>query len=616
MQRSSHAAGLIRPLVLGLSLLAGCSGAGRAALPCAADAECPSAARCTGGACVANAPPVAAFHAPAVAEAHALVTLDGAASSDPDGARDAVVSFAWSVTAVDAPCEPPVVAGTGPQALVRFACPGRHAVQLVVTDSLGAQSAPYRKEVEVRPSTGAPLLTTGPDVAVGHRCKGAPLRCTPDAKVSLLAEATPGGFGPVTLSWSVIPPPDRPLGEDRRVTLSPGPEDPAPEVLLETDGTAISGDWLFQVEARDDAGVLGVGTVRVSVGNRPPIISANDPQPVDHAFLPADSSFVASGAIAVTVVDPDGDPVPVRTALWRHTGDGEGTFDGEYAGSQLTFAIRVPYGVPGDARHLIGGAGLERAVELTVQDVNGAETRRAFPVRVGNRPPVESAPAPFGAADHSYDPTMKRYRASFVMTPWTDPDGDPLQQLGDTGDLDCPALATLGDGRVVVECSRPFTGSVGDLFPFVATRVVKPAIGDPWSAGTAAYDYTLTVRNRAPTVTSSTDAVTVSCPPDPTSDVCCHYVGMKCVSWGRAVPSVTYGFVPQVADADGDPLEIRVSDGSRPTEVCVPGQCGRIVRTLPDAVVCGAAPGETVTFTASDGLATATATHTITRTCL
>ena len=173
----SHGSAPLRSFTLGsslplaLALLAACSGgAGRAPLDCDTDADCPTASRCIRSACVANAAPLAAISAPAAAEAYALVTLDGSGSSDPDDG-DGAVAFAWTVSAIDAPCEPPVVAGTGPLARIRFGCAGRHAVQLVVTDRMGARSAPALQEVAVVPATGGSLLTVGPDVVTGH---GAP----------------------------------------------------------------------------------------------------------------------------------------------------------------------------------------------------------------------------------------------------------------------------------------------------------------------------------------------------------------------------------------------------------------------------------------------------------
>lgn len=597
--------------------LTGCSGGGsRSPLDCAIDAECPATARCVSGACVANAAPVAVIAAPAAAEAHVLVTLDGSGSSDPDAAEDAVVSHTWTVSALDASCAAPVVAGTGPLAQIRFGCPGRHSVQLVVTDRMGTQSAPAVQEVLVGPFTGTPHLTVGPDVATGHRCSGAPLRCVPDADVAVTASAAPAGAGAVRYLWTALPPRDRPLAAERRVIFLPGADAPSPSVVIETDGAAISGDWLLQVEARDDAGVLGTGVVRVSIGNQPPFIDGSDPSPVAHVFLAAESAFVATGEIAVAVTDPDGDPIAARTVTFRHANDGEGTFEGQDGGGALGFRVRVPYAAPADASALIGGAGLERAVELAVQDVNGAQAQRAFPVTVANRPPVETAVASGLLVPHSYDPVAQRYRASAVMSRWSDPDGDPLVQAGATGDADCAGLSMLADGTAVIECSRAFTGSPG-LATFAVGHPVLQVIGDPWSAGATEAPYQVRIENRAPYATNSSSTVTVTCPEDRSGEFCCHQVGETCVSFPRIIPAVTYAFAPKVFDDDGDPLEVRLEVGTLPTSlVCLPGQCGLVERTLPMVSGCNAMPGgETTTFTVTDGVGSATGSHTVTRTC-
>ncbi len=617
----SHGSAPLRSFTLGsslplsLALLAACSGGGgRAPIDCAADADCPAASRCVRSACVANAAPLASIWAPAHPEANALVTLDGSGSSDPDDG-DGAVAFAWTVSSIDAPCEPPVVAGTGPLARIRFACPGRHALQLVVTDRMGAQSAPALQEVTVGPA-GASLLAVGPDVVTGHRCTGEPLRCTPDAAVAVTASAAAAGAGAVRYRWSIVPPDDRPLAPDRRATLVPGPDVPSPAVTIETDGAALSGDWLLAVEARDDAGVLGTGAVRVSVGNRPPVVAATDPGPVPHAFLPAEAVFVASGGVPVSVSDPDGDPITSRAVTFRHAGDGDGTFEGVDGGGAVSFRVRVPYTRPADAFALIGGLGLERAIEVAVRDVNGAEAARAIPVAIGNRPPVEAAVGSSLYVGHSYDPSAQRYRASAAMSRWTDPDGDPLVQAGDTGDSYCPVLLTLADGTAVVECSLPFSG-IPRLAEFAVGHPVLQAIGDPWSAATTGTPYYVRIDNRPPTASSSTSTFTVSCPEDRSGEICCRYVGDLCVSFPRDIPSVTYGFAPRVFDDDGDPLEVRPDVGSVPTSlVCLPGQCATVTRTLPGSYQCGGtAGGETTTFTVTDGLGSASATHTVTRTC-
>lgn len=190
------------------SLAAGCAGGGAKPQPCATEEECPTGARCLEQVCVANAPPVAVVAAPApTLQANALLSFDGSASHDPDAPRDSVVSYAWTFEAVDAPCPAPVVAGTGAQAVVRFACPGRYRVSLVVSDERSTASAPARRELAVSPHPPPALVAAVPDVVVGHRCAGEPLRCAPDAEVTLGATA-PSAVGPVTYRWSAVPPPD------------------------------------------------------------------------------------------------------------------------------------------------------------------------------------------------------------------------------------------------------------------------------------------------------------------------------------------------------------------------------------------------------------------------
>lgn len=598
---------------LSLLLAAGCGG-GPSPRSCATDAECPSGARCQSSACVADAPPVAAVANPGSPEAFALVTLDGTASSDPD-ADDAPVSFSWAVSAVDAACAPPVVAGTGPLARVRFGCPGRHAVRLVVTDRMGAESAPAVREVVVA-AAAASALTLGPDLVTGHRCSGVPLRCAPDAAVAVSASAAPAGAGPVRYRWTALPPLGLALASDRRATFQPGPNAAAPVVSIETDGAAISGDWAISVEAYDDAGVLGAGAVRVSVGNRPPVVTATDPAPVTHAFQAVGSAFFASGAIPVAVSDPDGDPIAARTVTFRHAGDGAGTFEGADAGASLTFQVRVPYAGPADALALIGGAELERAVELLVRDVNGAATLRALPVVIANRAPVEAAVSVDQPVDHGYDQAARSYVATKPMSRWADPDGDPLFQAGPTGDEACGLFSLMGDGTAELGCGHPFTGTP-TLAEFAVGHLVRQVVGDPFTSVATQGAYAVHVANRAPAAGNSSSTISVTCPQDRSGELCCRYLGDSCVAFPRSVPSVTYTFTPQVSDADGDPLEIRLEAGTVPSsQVCVPGQCGGVARTIPGVTGCNANPGsETTSFTVTDGVASATGSHTATVVC-
>lgn len=615
------AVGVGRLVVFTLVLAAGpaCSGGGAGPQACQADAGCAAAARCVDGACVANAPPIAEIAAPAALQAFALAELDGSGSRDPDAPRDGVTSHAWTLTAVDAACDPPVVAGAGSLARVRFGCAGRYAVELVVRDQLGAESAPARLELDVAPYAGTPPVTAGADLALGHLCQGEPLRCAPDGAVALSAAASAAGVeGALRLRWTVEPPAGRALGADRRVTFDPGPDAASPTVSIETDGTAISGDWLFRVEASDDLGVLGTAVTRVSVTNRAPALAAEPPPEAPHAFDAAGKRLTAGGSIAIAVTDPDGDPLEPRTVAWHHAGDGEGTFDGEDLGSALTFRVAVPYASPADAAFLLGAAGLERTVVVTVADANGAQARAELPVTVGNRPPVVlTAPAQLTAIQHEFDAIGRRYRATQELYRVADPDGDPIWPSGGTGDPACAQVTLLSDGAAIVECSAPYQRPA-DLRAFVGIRTLTPSIADPWAV-TALPAAELSVGDRPPVVADSAAAQSLACSRPPDDAFCCRWSGDVCTQYPLVIPERTYTVVPAVSDPDGDPVDVVFSVGVTPISViCEGGTCEPASAFAESVSTCTTIQSTSrQTFTATDGFAAAgtSGTFSYVRTC-
>ncbi|GAO05020.1 hypothetical protein [Anaeromyxobacter sp. PSR-1] len=600
---------------------AGCSGGGATARTCQADDGCGAAARCVAGACVANAPPIAVIAAPAGPQAFALVELDGGGSADPDAPRDAVASHAWTIAAVDAPCAAPAVAGTGPLARVRFGCAGRYAIELVVRDQLGAESAPARLELDVAPYAGTPPVAAGPDVALGHLCQGEPLRCAPDGPVALSATLSAAAAqGPVRWQWTVEPPAGRPLGADRRATFTPGPDDIAPAVSIETDGTAISGDWVFRVEASDDAGVLGAAATRVSVGNRPPAVAATPPPEAPHAYDASGPRLVAEGRIPISVTDPDGDPLEPRTVTWHHAGDGDaGVFEGEDLGAALTFRVAIPYASPADAPYLAGGAGLERTIVVTVADANGAPARAELPVTVGNRPPsVVSAPSSGLGILHAFDPIARRYRATQELWRVVDPDGDPISPTGGTGDAACDRLTLLSDGAAIIECSGAYQ-TPSDLAAFVGLHTIAPSVADPWTA-TALPAAQLSIGNGLPTATSSTVTQVVTCDRPPDDALCCRWSGSVCVQYPLVIPARTYAVTPKVSDPDGDPVQVAFSAGVTPMSVrCEGGACEQATAVAPEVATCTATQAtSTQTFSVTDGAdspTTPSATFSYVRSC-
>jgi hypothetical protein len=500
-------------------------------------------------------------------EEFALVRLDGSASADPEGDLQ---EHRWSIRSVDAPCDPPEVASREPVALVRFGCAGRYEITLVVADSLNLPSDPARQEVTVATSSATSIVLAGADVAVDHRCAGRPLVCYPvDAlgkptAVPLAASAAAG----VSLRWSVLPPAERPLDASRRVAFSPAPTAAAPTVAIATDGTAISGDWIFRVEARDAYGALGAAHTRVSIRNRPPIVTYVPAGPFEHLFDAQSSTFVSSGAVAWSVTDPDGDPIEEISGLWRHLGDGDaGLFDGDFDGTTVTFSVSVPYAVREDAARLRGGPGLLRQIELYAVDANRTVGSVNVPIEIGNRPPVPSGGMVDTEVPHAFDPAGSRYVAWVRAGHFVDPDGDPIV------DSEAPGLCGILhaiDGDVTAECTVPFQG-VPALDQLVGVRSFAAAARDPWDAASVMPYVTVTIGNRAPVLAPSTSVATKCV--------------MRFLSGSIFRPTVTYDETPvtftvepHASDPDGDPMLLAAGTANRGTvkpsgEICTGADC-------------------------------------------
>ncbi|WP_242343126.1 hypothetical protein [Anaeromyxobacter terrae] len=592
-------------LPLALAAALACSQGGPRPIACDTAESCPPASRCLARACVADAAPLAGISPLSVVEANAVVTLDGSRSSDPDAPDDAIVAYAWTVRAVDAPCEPPLVAGTAATAAVRFACPGRYEVSLVVSDELSVESDPASVLVDVAPRSGAPLVTAGADVVAEHRCEGEPLTCRPltelGGAVALSATSAVAG---ASFRWTVEPPAGRAVDATRRVLFEPGPDVATPTVRVETDGAAISGDWVFRVEARDGAGVIGTAATRVSVGNAPPVVTETIPV-FQHAFDAASSRFSAHGAIGVVLSDPDGDPLEGQTVSGHHVGDGSASFDVQDLGDRAAFSIELPYSEPGDAAFLIGGEGLERTITFSVRDVNGAAASETWPVVIGNRPPEIVARISSWDTDHVYDAVAGAYRASAGLATWRDPDGDPMVQGDPTGDAACPDYVLNADGRVLIACSLP--SAVAPVAAnFVGPHDIQQRVADPFSLSPAATLSRLVIGNRPPVVTAQAVTMSTSCVE---TLVCCD---PECLQGEYAISAVSGTATNLVADPDGDPLQVTLSSGA--ASVCLPDRCSFSIGWSADRS-CSAETTRSYTVTASDGVATSTGSFLATRTC-
>lgn len=527
---------------------------------CSGDDECPLASRCTEGVCTAQPPPVATLELPTRAEAFALVQLDGTASADPEG--EALAAYAWTVRATSAPCDPPAIAGTGPVTFVRFGCAGRYAVELVVRDARGLESAPAIQEIDVEPAADGGAVLTGPDVATEHACAGEPLVCRPVGRIRLSASS---GIPGAAVRWSVVPPSGRPLDAGRRVSFVPGPDAPSPEVLIETDGSAISGDWIFRAEARDAFGPTGAAHQRVTIGNRPPAVSTVAPAAFPHAYDPARNVFVAAGEVRFSASDPDGDPLELE-AIWRHVGDGGSQFTGALLADRATFSIAVARNAPEDAFLLRGGAGLERTIEIAARDPAGGESWARQPILVGNTPPVLVKVAPSASVPHRFDRARSRYVAVTSIGEWSDPDGDPLTASG--GAAPCETVSMV-NGVAHAECAAPYDGAPA-AGRIVGWHAVPVTVSDPWDKGPSTVQ-TVDVLNSPPSlVLLATSPATLPCSREAaflTAGYCVPFT-VKEVD----LPAARFQALPGVSDPDGDPVTVTPltpSGGSASPEMAV-----------------------------------------------
>jgi hypothetical protein len=502
---------------------------------CQTNAQCAEACRCNSGVCTADAKPTASLRPLGAIEAFALVQLDGSASHDPDPG-DVISDHAWAIRALEADCQAPEVTSRGPKPFVRFGCPGRFEVSLAVRDSLGLESARATQEVMVVPANGLSRVLAGPDLTTEHVCAGMPRTCVTESDVRLSASVTPE----LSLRWSVLAPADRPLDSTRRVRFVPDASAAAPVALIETDGTAISGDWVFVVEAYDSSGVVGAAHTRVSVRNRPPVVEFQPAGPFPHVYDAGRALFVSSGTLAWSVLDPDGDPVEA-TATWRHVGDGGASFDGEITHTAVSFTAQVPYAAPEDALRLRGGEGLSRRIELAIVDANGAEGATAAEIEIGNRPPVWTGGSIDTLVPHRFDRAGSRYVATVRAGAFIDPDGDPI--VGGAGSGPCGTARVEGNDAWV-ECSVPFVG-VPALDKLVGPRTFTVPVRDPWDGPASARVQSVQILNSPPGVWGAPTPAAVPCrrlndnaPPLFT------------------VSDLLFDVAPAVLDPDGDPVVV------------------------------------------------------------
>ncbi len=549
-------------------------------------------------------PPVADITLPSPVVSNLPLDFSAAGSSDPDQG-DHVASWAWTFTPVGGACDPQPGTSSVEAPTVVFPCAGAFDVALVVADTLGVKSPPQVLRVQVDASSDPPEVTAGGDVALDHHCTGTPLSCTPwdgqGASVALAASAS----GPTGLTfsyhWSAQIPAELATKPAPTISFLPGPDVASPTVLVETNGTAIAGQYTFTVAATDSRGMVAIARQHVTVGNHPPVVLGGGTFEVPHAYQAATSTFVATGTTPpLTVSDPDGDPVTSLGFAFAHAGDGGSSYAGQDLGDRAALTVTVAYGKPSDAALLIGPA-VQRRADLTVVDVNGASTTAGFQVVVGNRPPRLATAVPTASVNHSYDAAGRRYLAVAPLSTYVDDDGDPLLPSV-AGDPVCGTVSET-QGVAFVTCSLPYSGapSVGS---FAGTHSFSVSMADPWAVGPA-QPTTLQIQNRAPRLVATQASLPAACT---ATASCCEFEGSKCnfhdMNWGPGSATLTI-----VADDDGDPLDLSLGASSgclsaaAGPQPCPASGCPVELSlcALPSACLT-AYPSGTLSVSASDGL--------------
>jgi len=190
-----------------------------------------------------------------------VVTLDGSASSDPDGNP---ITYVWTLDSKPANSTAAIVDGSSPRPSLTPDQAGTYIASLVVTDSLNEKSVADQVVVTVNPvnKNNAPVAVAGPNQNV---LAGATVEL--DGSGSLDAD---GDL--LSYSWSFT---SKPAGSTAQLSYIDGvADDPAPTFVADVPGVYVIG--LVVGDGKAYSTTQASVTVTAALGNVAPVASAGD----------------------------------------------------------------------------------------------------------------------------------------------------------------------------------------------------------------------------------------------------------------------------------------------------------------------------------------------------
>lgn len=442
---------------------------------------------------VRNSKPVASLSVePTVWTRNTELTFDASASSDPDG--DAL-TYEWTLVKDPANVPGTLVPGAaGTATLMTADVAAKYTVKVVVSDGHGGSDD---ETLEQTLGNAPPTLDPGQASTVAHACTA--VTCSATFTLTGTATDVDGTINDDSVAWTLkSSPPAAQAGVVFQPVVKAGSTFSAEAKLSNELPLPLVGDYVFQLEAKDNDGDRSTATVTITVGNEAPTIAfdvAASPLEVNHSF--DDGKFIATVLPSVLVTDAESNKLTVEF-LDVVTSLPGATVERAAGASETTAAYTISVDLA-NPTSLIDGTTPLYEIKAKVTDHNGASSEATLPVLILNREPVLTGY--FGGATqttvgHNY--ASGKYTQPFAVSGLTitDPDNDPLDIVwAHAGGPADTQLVAGGGGLVPATLTLSSADKALVNADVTATATVSDAFG-----GTVSGSKTLKMGNRLPTL--------------------------------------------------------------------------------------------------------------------